>query len=131
MQIESDKIIALGEKFELNYLSLFGSRALGNFRDSSDYDIAYSSKKEIDAGEEFFLTEDIARALQIPIKLIDITNTKNAGPLLMHEISKGRLIKEFAPNSFDHFQIYAFMIYIESKPLFKMKEEYVKRLIEK
>lgn len=115
----------IAEEYQLNYLVLFGSRADQTARPDSDYDIAYSSKAEVDYGQEIFLTEKLAQALKM--KKIDLVNMSHAGPLLMKEVAdKGILIAEFTPQSFDKFQIYAFMQYIEAKPLFKMRAEYVK-----
>lgn len=126
-KISADKkeLNLIAKKYKLNYLALFGSRAEGTSRRDSDFDIAYSSRSEIDYGQEVFLMERLAKALKV--KKIDLVNMGQAGPLLMKEVAdKGILIAEFTPNSFDNFQIYAFMQYVEAKPLLKMREEYVK-----
>jgi predicted nucleotidyltransferase len=116
----------IAKKYQLNYLVFFGSRALGEERKNSDFDLAYSSQKEIKYSEETFLQEDLARLFNI--STIDLVNTKQAGPLLQKEIAvNGRLIKEFTKDSFDNFQIFALMNYFETKPLFRMQEEYIQR----
>ena len=120
----------LGEKYKLNFIVLFGSQADGTARAASDFDIAYSSQRDISYGEEAFLLSDLARAIKINPKQIDLVNIRNANPLLKKEIAdQGVIIKEFVPDSFENFQVYAFKIYVEAKPLFRMQEEYVKRNI--
>ncbi len=132
MKIQQQKLKKIAQKYKLNYLVLFGSRANNTARPNSDFDIAYSSRQNIDYKEEVFLAEELSRALNIKAKKIDLVNTKNASPLLAKEIAdNGILLAEFTPNSFDNFQIYAFMIYVEAKPLFKMQEEFLKRNISK
>jgi predicted nucleotidyltransferase len=127
IKINKKELNKIADEYKLNYLVLFGSRADRTAREDSDYDIAYSSKSDIDYGEEALLTEKLAKVLRI--KKIDIVNMSHAGPLLMKEVSdKGILIAEFTPSSFDKFQIYSFMQYVEAKPLFKMREEYVRNV---
>ena len=126
-EIKADKkeLEKIAQEYKLNYLVLFGSRADETARDDSDYDIAYSSKVDVDYGEEVFLTEKLAKALRM--KKIDLVSMSHAGPLLAKEVAdKGTVIAAFTPSSFDRFQIYAFMQYVEAKPLFKMQEEYVR-----
>ncbi len=128
LKINKKLLKRLGQKYQLNFVVLFGSRADGTARDSSDFDIAYSSRRDIDYGEEGFLLLDLARAIKMKPTQIDLVNIKHASPLLKKQIAdQGQLLAEFTPDSFDNFQIYAFKIYVEAKPLFKMQAEYVKR----
>jgi predicted nucleotidyltransferase len=125
-KVDKNLLDEMAQKYQLRFIVLFGSRTDGSAREDSDFDIAYSAKKEIDYGDEVFLAEDISRVFSFG--KVDIVNTTKAGPLLMREIAdKGQLLAEFEPNSFDKFQMYAFARYFEAKPLFKMQAEYVER----
>ncbi|PIR12799.1 hypothetical protein COV49_04145 [Candidatus Falkowbacteria bacterium CG11_big_fil_rev_8_21_14_0_20_39_10] len=114
----------LAEKYKLNFLVLFGSQAEGVARSGSDYDIGYSPQKEIDYRKEYFMEREIARILKQG--KIDLASTKRATPLLMYNMAyNSQLLFEREKNSFDYFQMYAFKMYIEAKPLFKMIHDYI------
>lgn len=117
----------LAEKYKLNFLVLFGSRAEETAGKHSDYDIGYSPQKEMDYSQEYFMEREIARILRQD--KIDLASTKRATPLLMYNMAyNSQLLFEREKNSFDYFQMYAFKMYIEAKPLFKMIHDYVNRI---
>jgi len=127
-----EDINELSKKYKLNYLVLFGSQVDGIARKDSDFDIAYSSQRELDYDEEVRLAEFLAKKIKVHLGKIDLVNVKNAGPLLRNEIANNSIVLlEFVKNSFDNFQMFAFMTYIEAKPLFKMQKEYVDTSIKK
>jgi predicted nucleotidyltransferase len=124
---QKQELKKIAEKYKLNFLALFGSRAIGLERKDSDYDIAYSPQEEFDYDKEYFLSLELARVFK-SFK-IDMVSTKNSPPLLMREIAfNSKLLYEKEKNSFDYFQMYAFKIYVEAKPLFKMTHDYVNRI---
>lgn len=124
---QKQELKKIAEKYKLNFLALFGSRASGSERKDSDYDIAYSPQEEFDYDREYFLGTELARVFQNP--KIDTVSTKKSPPLLMREIAfNSKLLYERQKNSFDYFQMYAFKIYVEARPLFKMTHNYVNRI---
>lgn len=121
-------VLAIAKKYDLNFLALFGSRVDGTARVDSDYDLLYSSKKTMDYGDEVGLIDDLAREFKSP--KIDLVNVSNASPLLLKEVYANSVaLAEPTANSYDEFMMYAFMVYIEARPLFQMKEEYLARHI--
>lgn len=126
-RIQKQQLKKISEKYKLNFLALFGSRAEGTARKDSDYDIAYSPQEEFDYDREYFLGLELARVFQSP--KIDLVSTKKSPPLLMRDIGfNSKLLYEKEKNSFDYFQMFAFKIYVEAKPLFKMTHDYVNRI---
>ncbi len=125
LQFNEKELDNLASKYQLNYLVLFGSRSDGSFKTDSDCDIAISSKRELDFFSEFELSEKLSSVFKIKV---DLVNVSKAGPVLMKEITdNGKLIKEYTQDSYDRFEIFSFMNYVEAKPLLRMKEEYIER----
>lgn len=128
IKLNKAKSRQIGKKYQLCYLVLFGSRAEACNRKQSDYDIAYSSARNLSYGDEVFLAEDLAKAFKVEPGKIDLVNTKKSGPLLAKEIAtNGQVLAEYLPDSFDMFQIYALTSYYEAQPLFKLQAEFVKK----
>jgi len=124
IKFNKKKLIPIAEKYSLNYIALFGSRADGSAQADSDYDLIYSSKNDIDYGREAELTMELAAVFES--NKIDLTNAGNASPLLLKEVyNNSVLLFEATKNSYDNFLAYSFMTYIEAKPLFKMKMDYL------
>lgn len=124
---QKQELKKIAEKYKLNFLALFGSRAENCERKDSDYDIAYSPQEEFDYDREYFLGLELARVFKNP--KIDLISTKKSPPLLMRSIAfNSKLLHEKEKNSFDYFQMFAFKMYVEARPLFKMTHDYVNRI---
>jgi predicted nucleotidyltransferase len=124
---EPEKFQKIAKKYQLNFLALFGSRAEGVNRPDSDFDIAYSPKQNLTNSEEYFLERDLAKVLKN--NKIDMVSTRKASPLLMKKIAyNSQLLHEATKRSFVYFQMYAFKMYVEARPLFKMTHEYVNKI---
>ena len=124
---DKNLIKKIAKKYDLNFLVLFGSHAIGKTHKQSDVDIAYSSKKELDYREEYYLGCELLCPLHLNPKVrVDLVNLDEASPLLAKEIAfSGELLAEIAPHSFVRFQMYAFKLFIESKPLFILKHKFI------
>jgi len=128
IKFNKKSLLDIAKKYDLNFLALFGSRANDTAREDSDYDLLYSSKKTMDYGDEVGLIDDLAR--EFKSAKIDLVSVNNASPLLLKEVYANSIVlAEPTVNSYDEFMIYAFMVYVEAKPLFRMKEEYLARHI--
>jgi predicted nucleotidyltransferase len=126
--IDQEQLDKLAREYELNFLALFGSRAVGLSRENSDFDIAYSGKKRLSYSEETFLAEKLARLLGTSSDKIDPVNVVDAGPLLAKQVAQeGKVLSELKENSFDLFQMFAFSRYFDAKFLLDLQKESVKK----
>lgn len=107
----------LANKYELKLVILFGSRVSGRTRRESDYDIAYVSERELTLEEEGRIILDLMPILRAKDeRLINLVNTKIAGPLMLHSItSKGRVLYERKPSSFFRLKLYAWKVFVDTQ----------------
>ncbi len=72
---------------------LFGSRARGNHRDESDYDLAIISSKPLDLEELNGIAMRISSATGIPVDRIDVVDLSNAPNSLVYKVLRdGKLL---------------------------------------
>lgn len=111
----------IAQKYDLNFVALFGSHAEQYERLDSDIDIAVSSKKPLGYRREFFLQRALSKSFHN--KEIDLVDTKGVPPLLLFHIAfKSQLLCENTKRSFAYFQMYAFKRYVEAKPLYELQK---------
>ncbi|MBU4481663.1 nucleotidyltransferase domain-containing protein [Patescibacteria group bacterium] len=117
----------IAKKYDLNFVVLFGSRVSGLVHKRSDIDLAYSAKKFLDNRKEYELIGEFQRAFNLGSKVeIELVNLDNAPPLLAKGIAfKGNLLTEITPHSFAYFQMYAFKLFVEAKPLFALRDKFI------
>lgn len=112
------RIKKIAQKYNLELILLFGSRATGRIRKESDFDVAYLSGKNLDLMEESRLIVEL-----VPIfrsENIDLVNLKKANPLLLYAITKNcQVIYEKKSLAFCSLRAYAFKKYVETKPLYE------------
>lgn len=117
----------IAQKYSLELVLLFGSRAQKKNHRESDFDIAYLSKKDLNLKEESKLIVELAPIFQS--ENIDLVNLRKAPPLLFYAIAKDcKALYERSPLSFANLRAYSFKKYIETKSLY---EEKFKRLEER
>lgn len=122
----------IAQKYDLSFVALFGSQASGKTHKNSDVDIAFYRNAPMDIEEELQMTYELSQVLHRSD--LDMVNLHGAPPLLMREISDDGVVvyeKDAANFTFDEFQMYTFKRYVEAKPLFKMREESLKKFIQK
>lgn len=121
------KIRKIARKYGLNFIVFFGSRVTGLIHKKSDIDLAYSAKKTLDYKKEYELNCELRRIFNLGLEVeIDLVDLKNVPPLLAKEIVfKGELLVEITPHSFANFQIYAFKLFVESKPLLTLRDKFI------
>ncbi len=117
----------LAKQNNIKYIVLFGSQAMGMQREDSDFDIAIF-RDEFKSLEEYTnVLFGLEEVLGFCSDKIDLTNLKYADPLLRYEItSKGKLLYG---NELDYeeFCAFAFKDYVDSKPLFDLRFELLKK----
>ena len=121
---KKDLLGRIAQKYSLELILLFGSRANKKNQRESDFDVAYLSKKALDLEEESKLIVELAPVFKS--ENIDLANLKKASPLLSFAITNNcQILYEENPLIFPTLRVYAFKKYIETKPLY---EEKFKRL---
>ncbi len=80
------KIENLADKYQLDLILIFGSRAKGNFHPESDIDIAVYRKDILSETEKIQLTYELCNVFHIDN--IDLVDLRTAPPLLVHEVLK-------------------------------------------
>jgi len=125
---EKSIIKKVAKKYSLKLLLLFGSRVFGKTHRESDFDVAYLSKKNLGLEKEAKLICDL-----MPVfgsEAVDLTNISRAAPLLLKEIfDKHDTLFSKDPKIYFQYKVYASKKYLEAKPLFGLREKYIKNFI--
>lgn len=121
------EIKGLAEKYKIKFIVLFGSRAKGVPREDSDFDMAVYTDEFNDLNAYNAVLFGLAEILKIPAENVDLTNLKNANPLLRYEITKeGKLLYG---NEMDYlnFIAFAFRDYIAARSLLDLEHFLIKK----
>ena len=122
---DKEKIKKIAEKFNLELVMLFGSRARGNYRADSDFDIAIKAKRKINLQEELALIYEFSKIFS---EKIDLSIIK-PDPLLLHNISEDAILLFGSQDDFMKFKLYAFHCYNDYIPFLKKEADFVKKQI--
>ena len=119
-EVNQKLIDGIAQKYSLELLLLFGSRAGGQSYKGSDFDVAYLSRKDLGLKTEANLILDLGPLLKS--EDIDLVNLKKAPPLLFYAVFNNcKVLFEKDPLLFFNMKAYAFKKYVESKPLYEEK----------
>ncbi|MDP1538857.1 MAG: nucleotidyltransferase domain-containing protein [bacterium] len=117
------------KKYNLNFIVLFGSQTENATHKKSDIDLAYSSKTHFDYKKEYNLSQELQRILNSNIE-IDLVNLNNVSPFLAKKIAfEGKLLAENTLHSFAYFQMYAFKLFNEFRPLMSLRDKFIAKNI--
>ena len=123
-EIDREKIKAVAEKYDLEFVVLFGSQATGQTHQKSDVDLAYFPPRNFSSEQESKLYLDTVETIRK--NEIDLINLKRASSLLLKQIvGQCSLLYEKQPGNFNEFVLYVFRIYRETAPLRQLEREYV------
>lgn len=128
--LEKQKIIRkMAEKYDLKLLLLFGSQIKGKTHKESDYDIAYLSDKKLSFEDEGRIIIELAKIIGArDERLVNLSNIKGAGALLLKEIFDNHQVLFCADqNIYDSYKIFSIKNFIESRPLFDLRDFLIKR----
>jgi predicted nucleotidyltransferase len=123
------QIKEIGEKYDIELVLLFGSRADGSFRKDSDFDIAYKAERPLNSYEKDQLFILLMRHLGSDnLHIVDMRDVK---PLFLYEIMNNCKVL-YAKNMMDFYElrVYALRRFEdEVKPLYniifeRLKNEY-------
>jgi len=122
MEKQKNAIKKIGQKYSLALLLLFGSQKTGQTHKESDFDVAYITKKELNAKQESQLIVDLNGIFKT--EKVDLTNLKKASPLLAFGIFQNcqTLYQDQKdPLLFARLRVYSFKRYIETRPFYELK----------
>lgn len=125
--MKSMKIEEFAKQHKIKFIVLFGSQATKASRKESDFDIAVFMDGFNDLDTYNKVLFGLAEILKIPEEKIDLTNLKNANPLLRYEItSRGKLL--FGDElGYLEFKAFSFRDYIEAGRLFDLEIFLIKK----
>lgn len=131
--IDMDKIKPqikkLAEKYGLDLVMLFGSQVSGKIHKESDYDIAYLSDRKLSFEDEGKIIIELAQIIGTrDERLVNLSNIRQAGALLLKEIfDKHQVLFCADQNIYDSYKIFSVKNFIESRPLFDLRDYLIKR----
>ncbi len=121
INFKKPEIEKMAEKHKIKFIVLFGSRAKGAFREDSDFDVAVYMHGFNDMEKYSDALSCFANIFGVFEDKIDLTDLKNANPLLRYEITlKGNLL---FGNELDYLQLkaFAFREYVAARPLLDLE----------
>ncbi len=116
----------IAKKHKLKLVIIFGSFASGKNRKDSDLDMGVIGEKEISFEKQIVLTNEFFRIFK---KNIDLSVLNRANPLLLFEASRNAVLVYGENSELAKFKLYAFRVYNDYAPYFKIENELNKRLI--
>lgn len=124
---KKQEIEQLADKYKIKFIVLFGSQTKGVPREDSDFDIAVymDGFNDLDAYNSVLFS--LADAVNILSQKIDLTDLKNANPLLRYEITrKGELLYG---NELEYlqFKAFAFRDYISARRILDLEFFLIKK----
>jgi len=126
---DADKLKKVARRYDLDLIVLFGSRAKGRARRSSDVDVAVRALRRRwgDADWELNLAADLAAALESSGEL-DLVFLNGANPVLLFEVaSDGVPVFEAEPAGFAQFRSYAARRYDDNRKWRERRRRYQER----
>lgn len=128
IEIDKNKIAEIAKRYNLSLVVLFGSQVSGFIHKESDIDVAFLSGDKISFGNEVLLNTDLIEVFKN--NNISTVDFRKASPLLLKQIVKNaKILYEKVPHIFEEIFLYALRAYEEAEPIFKLREQYVKRRI--
>lgn len=129
---DREKVPKIAEKYDLEMLLLFGSRAgeKKHIRPESDFDVAYLAKKDLDLESEAKMISDL-----MPVfgsEKVDLVNIKRANPLLMKQVfEKHKMLFCSDSKLYHKYLVYSERKFEEAAPLFKLRDYLFAKYLEK
>ena len=129
VEVDRTKLKQLCQRHGISFVAIFGSQAQGLPSIESDIDIAVWTRADrIDEVYEMNLLAAMVNLFERDG--IDLVILNFADPLLQYEVAtKGKLIYERKPASFNRFQVYAMKRNNEGRKFYKLDRAYIERFL--
>lgn len=128
---DKEKLNNFCEKAGIKFALLFGSRAGGNTKEESDFDIAVSLKngKSIfeDMGKYSEMLESFAKIFFAGDNKIDLTDLRNANILLKYEITQNGVLLFGNDQDYEELKSFSFRDYVDARSLFELEDIIIKK----
>ncbi|MBA3047446.1 nucleotidyltransferase domain-containing protein [Patescibacteria group bacterium] len=117
------EIKKIGEKYNLRFIIIHGSYAVGEERKGSDLDVAVYGKEKIDFKRHIKMYGDFANVFgDNKGRELDLKILHNTNPLFRYEVVRNGQLIYGNQNDFDEYYLYACKDYNDSKSLFKLQD---------
>jgi len=115
----------IAQKYNLRLFVLFGSQVTGQTHKESDFDFGYIADRDLSLDEEGRLIGEIMPLAEIKDeRMVNLVSLKKTSPLLFYSaLNNSQLIYEEEEGALADLQAYAFKVYVETLPLFRLKAE--------
>lgn len=120
------------ERYGLELVVIFGSRARGQARETSDCDVGVLRRKGIVPARDFLqLAYQLSQALSLGN--VDLVDLRRASPLLRYEVSRwGKPVHQAEPSVFARFRVLAWKLYQDDRyDLRRFDAVYIQRSLER
>lgn len=124
---QKEEIEAIGEKFGLRLVLLYGSFAKGAQTALSDLDIAVAGKSPIDFATHVELYREFARVFGDRERDLDVQLLQRKDPLFLYQVAKNSQLLYGNTSDYHEFGAYAFRVYHDSKDLRRLQEKLMMR----
>jgi predicted nucleotidyltransferase len=130
MKVDREKIEKYAFEKGIKFIILFGSQAVGDKHENSDFDVAVltTREKNLSVLKNYSEILDVlSNILGIPDYRIDLTNLNKANPFLKYEVvSSGKLLYG-DEDEYADYRAGAFKDYVDSQPLFHLEKYLIKK----
>jgi predicted nucleotidyltransferase len=130
MKVDRERIEKYAFEKGIKFIILFGSQAVGDRHENSDFDIAVltTREKNLSVLKNYSeILDFLSNTLDIPDYRIDLTNLNKANPFLKYEVvSSGKLLYG-DEDEYADYRAGAFKDYIDSQPLFHLEKYLIKK----
>jgi predicted nucleotidyltransferase len=115
----------IAEKYGLDMVVLFGSQATGRTHSKSDVDIGFTAPEHLELKTRFEIETLISKVLgRDDVELVDL---QRISPVMKKIVAdEGVVLYEREPGMFELFCIYAFKLFVETKPLRDLRYQSLK-----
>ena len=118
LEIDCEKIKAVAEKYDLEFVVLFGSQATGQTHEKSDVDLGVISRSEVNWGQLFLDFSFLFRRNDV-----ETVNLAMASPTLWRAVARdGKLLYEKNEGFYRRWKIYAWKIWLDTSRLRQMRD---------
>jgi len=128
IQAKKKEIAKIAEKYGLDMVVLFGSQATGNTHPKSDVDIGYTSPTQLELSTRFKIEIELSKLLgREDIEFVDL---RRISPVMKKIIAdEGILLYQRVLGMFVIFKMYAFKLYVETRPLRELRYQSLRHFV--
>jgi len=122
-EVEKQKIIETGKKYNLKLIIFHGSYATDKARPGSDLDIGILGKKPLDFKTVGNIYSDLEEIFgNNDARELDVKSLHKIDPLFRYQVAKDSQLIYGSTIDYNEFRAYAFRLYCDSKDLLKLEK---------